>query len=95
MALGTSAVRGAAGHELAAVRAVARRVLHHHAEGFGEPALAALGKLRDDPDAVDVEPTRELGGVDRGDDVAQDLQENLEDGALGESPVPDAVEPPD
>jgi hypothetical protein len=27
--------------------------------------------------------------------VAQDLQENLEDGALGESPVPDPVEPPD
>jgi hypothetical protein len=48
----------------------------------------------EDPDAVDVEP-RELGGVDRGDDVAQDLQENLEDGALGESPVPDPVKPPD
>lgn len=49
----------------------------------------------DDPEAVDVEPRRELGGVDRGDDVAQDLEENLEDGALGGSPVPDPVEPPD
>lgn len=49
----------------------------------------------DDPDAVDGPDTRDLGGVDRGDDVAQDLQENLEDGALGVSPVPDPVEPPD
>ncbi len=49
----------------------------------------------DDPDAVDTPDAPVLGGVDRGDDVAQDLQENLEDGALGESPVPDPVEPPD
>ncbi len=47
----------------------------------------------DDPDAVDAEPEQTLGGVDRGDDVAQDLQENLEPGALTEDPEP--VEPTD
>jgi hypothetical protein len=48
----------------------------------------------EDPDAVDTEPEQRLGGVDRGDDVAQDLQENLEDGALSTA-EPDPVEPPD
>lgn len=47
----------------------------------------------EDPDAPDAEPERDLGGVDRGDDVAQDLEENLEDGALTASPDP--VEPTD
>lgn len=42
----------------------------------------------EDPAVTDVEPELELGGVDRGDDVAQDLQENLEDGALSTDPVP-------
>lgn len=48
----------------------------------------------EDPDAVADEPEQQLGGVDRGDDVAQDLQENLEDGALATA-EPDPVEPPD
>ncbi|WP_282945102.1 hypothetical protein [Cellulomonas endometrii] len=47
----------------------------------------------DDPDVPDAEPELRLGGVDRGDDVAQDLQENLEPGALSQDPDP--VEPPD
>ena len=47
----------------------------------------------EDPEAVDAEPERALGGVDRGDDVAQDLEENLEDGAM--TAEPDPVEPPD
>lgn len=48
----------------------------------------------EDPEAVDAEPELHLGGVDRGGDVAQDLEENLEDGALSTA-EPDPVEPPD
>ncbi len=47
----------------------------------------------EDPDVPDVERVIEGGGVDRGDDVAQDLEANLEGGAL--TTAPDAPEPPD